>query len=167
MQAAWWAICFHSFSLGSVLSNTADKGTVPDSVIYSFYIGAAVLIACAVYTSVKVKEMPPKEFEEFHGITADEKKEKARLLLTAETCTQSILDGRLGTVILLGSLYVYVDLYHRSHCRYGMAYHRCSVGRIPRGRQIGSVFYLPYKPSVRFYGPLFCPCSVHASWPIP
>lgn len=59
------------------ISNTADKGTVPDSVIYSFYIGAAVLIACAVYTSVKVKEMPPKEFEEFHGITADEKKEKA------------------------------------------------------------------------------------------
>lgn len=30
-----------------------------------------------VYTTVKVKEMPPKEFEEFHGITADEKKEKA------------------------------------------------------------------------------------------
>ncbi|MBP6064479.1 SLC45 family MFS transporter [Bacteroides sp.] len=59
------------------ISNTADKGTVPDSVIYSFYIGAAVLIACAVYTSIKVKEMPPKEFEEFHGITADEKKEKS------------------------------------------------------------------------------------------
>ena len=59
------------------ISNIADKGTVPDSVIYSFYIGAAVLIVCAIYTSVKVKEMPPKEFEEFHGITANEKKEKA------------------------------------------------------------------------------------------
>jgi len=59
------------------ISNTADKGTVPDSVIYSFYIGAAILILCVIYTTVKVKEMPPKEFEEFHGITADEKKEKA------------------------------------------------------------------------------------------
>ena len=59
------------------ISNIADKGTVPDSVIYSFYIGAAILIGCVIYTTVKVKEMPPKEFEEFHGITADEKKEKA------------------------------------------------------------------------------------------
>lgn len=59
------------------ISNIADKGTVPDSVIYSFYIGAAILIGCVIYTTVKVKEMPPREFEEFHGITADEKKEKA------------------------------------------------------------------------------------------
>ena len=62
------------------ISNIADKGTVPDSVIYSFYIGAAILILCVIYTTVKVKEMPPKEFEEFHGITADEKKEKSNFL---------------------------------------------------------------------------------------
>lgn len=59
------------------ISNIAEKGTIPDSVIYSFYIGAAILILCVIYTTVKVKEMPPKEFEEFHGITAAEKKEKA------------------------------------------------------------------------------------------
>lgn len=58
------------------ISNIAGKGTVPDSVIYSFYIGAAILIGCVIYTTLKVKEMPPKEFEAFHGITADEKKEK-------------------------------------------------------------------------------------------
>ncbi len=62
------------------ISNTANKGTVPDSVIYSFYIGAAILIFCTIYTVVKVKEMPPKEFEEFHGITAEEKKEKTDFL---------------------------------------------------------------------------------------
>lgn len=58
------------------ISNIADKGTVPDSVIYSFYIGAAILILCVIYTTLKVKEMPPKEFESFHGITSAEKKEK-------------------------------------------------------------------------------------------
>lgn len=58
------------------INNVAAKGTVPDSVIYSFYIGSAILMLCVIYTSVKVKEMPPKEFEEFHGITADEKQEK-------------------------------------------------------------------------------------------
>ena len=43
------------------ISNTAEKaGTVPDSVIYSFYIGAAILILCVIYTTVKVKEIPPR-----------------------------------------------------------------------------------------------------------
>jgi len=59
------------------ISNVAEKGTVPDSVIYSFYIGAAILMLCVIYTVVKVKEMPPKEYEEFHGITAKEKNEKS------------------------------------------------------------------------------------------
>ena len=50
------------------ISNTAPEGVVPDSVIYSFYVGAAILILCVLYTFFKVKEMPPKEYAEFHGI---------------------------------------------------------------------------------------------------
>lgn len=59
------------------IQNIAAPGMVPDTVIYSFYVGAIILILCVIYTSVKVKEMPPKEFEKFHGITAEEKKEKS------------------------------------------------------------------------------------------
>ena len=51
------------------ISNIAPKGVIPDSVIYSFYIGAAILILCVIYTSVKVKEMPPKEYAEYHGLS--------------------------------------------------------------------------------------------------
>ena len=58
------------------ISNIAEKGTIPDSVIYSFYVGATILILCVIYTMIKVKEMPPCEFESFHGITATEKQEK-------------------------------------------------------------------------------------------
>ncbi len=58
------------------VSNVARDGVVPDSVIYSFYIGAAILILCVLYTSFKVKELPPKEYEAFHGITEGEKHEK-------------------------------------------------------------------------------------------
>ncbi|MFI3279575.1 MAG: SLC45 family MFS transporter [Rikenellaceae bacterium] len=58
------------------VSNVARDGVVPDSVIYSFYIGAAILILCVLYTSLKVKELPPKEYEAFHGITEGEKHEK-------------------------------------------------------------------------------------------
>ncbi|MBR5042908.1 MAG: SLC45 family MFS transporter [Bacteroidales bacterium] len=50
------------------IRNTAPEGVVPDSVIYSFWCGAAILIACVLYTFLKVKEMPPKEYAEFHGI---------------------------------------------------------------------------------------------------
>jgi maltose/moltooligosaccharide transporter len=50
------------------IANSAPKGIVPDSVIYSFYGGAAILILCVLYTFVKVKEMPPKEYAEFHDI---------------------------------------------------------------------------------------------------
>lgn len=32
------------------IANTAAKGTIPDSVIYSFYVGAAILILCVIYT---------------------------------------------------------------------------------------------------------------------
>ena len=59
------------------VSNTAPTGIIPDSVIYSFYAGAAILMLCVLFTSLKVKEMPPKEYDEFHGITAAEKKEKS------------------------------------------------------------------------------------------
>lgn len=50
------------------ISNVAPEGVVPDSVIYSFYIGAAILILCVIYTVTRVKEMPPKEYAEFHDI---------------------------------------------------------------------------------------------------
>ena len=58
------------------IANTAPKGVVPDSVIYSFYCGAAILILCVLYTFLRVKEMPPKEYAEFHGIDLRDKKEE-------------------------------------------------------------------------------------------
>ena len=49
------------------IANTAPKGVIPDSVIYSFYVGAAILILCVIYTVWKVKEWNPKEYEEYNG----------------------------------------------------------------------------------------------------
>lgn len=58
------------------LANTAPQGVVPDSVIYSFYVGAAILILCVIYTFFRVHEMPPKEYAEFHGIDLQAEEEK-------------------------------------------------------------------------------------------
>jgi len=49
------------------LSNVAPRGVVPDSVIWSFYIGAAVLILCVIYTSLKVKEWDPKTYTAYNA----------------------------------------------------------------------------------------------------
>lgn len=74
--------------LALFLSNTAPSGEVPSTVTWAFYIGAAVLLLCVVYTFIKVKEMPPHEYAEYHGIKTEssEKKEKtniAELLVNA------------------------------------------------------------------------------------
>ena len=50
------------------IANTAPEGVVPDSVIWSFYCGAAILILCVMYTFLKVKEFNPEEYAAFHGI---------------------------------------------------------------------------------------------------
>ena len=62
------------------VSNIAEGNKVPDSVTYSFYGGAAILIICVVYTFLKVKEMPPKEYAAYHGITQEQDKEKSNFL---------------------------------------------------------------------------------------
>ncbi len=49
------------------ISNVAAKGVIPDSVIWSFYIGAAILIGCVIYTTLKVKEWNPQEYAEYNG----------------------------------------------------------------------------------------------------
>lgn len=58
------------------ISNTAKAGVVPDSVIWSFYVGAAILILCVLYTFLSVKELNPQEYAEFHGIRENEKETK-------------------------------------------------------------------------------------------
>ena len=47
------------------VQNTAPEGVIPNSVIYSFYIGAAILILCVIYTTVNVKEYSPEEMKQF------------------------------------------------------------------------------------------------------
>ena len=50
------------------ISNIAPEGIIPDSVKWSFYVGAAILILCVLYTFFAVKEMNPEEYAEFHGV---------------------------------------------------------------------------------------------------
>ena len=50
------------------LKNVAPEGVVPDSVIWSFYIGAAILILCVIYTVAKVREWNPQEYRRYNPV---------------------------------------------------------------------------------------------------
>ena len=62
------------------VQNTAAEGHVPPSVIWSFYIGGAILLLSVVWTVFRTKEYAPKEYCEQNGIDFDawsaKKKEK-------------------------------------------------------------------------------------------
>ena len=58
------------------ISNVAAKGVIPDSVIWSFYIGAAILIGCVIYTTLKVKEWNPQEYAEYNGSNKEEENDE-------------------------------------------------------------------------------------------
>jgi maltose/moltooligosaccharide transporter len=47
------------------IASVAPEGIIPDSVKWSFYVGAAILILCVIYTTMKVKEYTPTEMAAF------------------------------------------------------------------------------------------------------
>ena len=47
------------------ISNTADPGTIPDSVKFSFYIGGIVFLLAVLYTVFSTKEYSPEELKRF------------------------------------------------------------------------------------------------------
>ncbi|WP_223600252.1 MFS transporter [Chryseobacterium sp. GVT01B] len=57
------------------ISNEAPAGFVADNVIYSFYIGAALLIISILYTIMTTREYSPQEFADFEDGKEAEKQE--------------------------------------------------------------------------------------------
>ncbi|MBR6283719.1 MAG: MFS transporter, partial [Muribaculaceae bacterium] len=56
------------------IASVAAPGIVPDSVKWSFYVGAAILIACVLYTMANVKEYTPEQMAAFQEAAQAEKK---------------------------------------------------------------------------------------------
>lgn len=62
------------------LKNTAPTGEVPQTVIWSFYLGAAILLICVLYSLVKIKEWPPQVYNEYNGVATKEKTKSPGLI---------------------------------------------------------------------------------------
>lgn len=65
--AAIFPFIFTAFGV----ANTAKKGVVPQSVVISFYVGAAILLLTSLLTIFKVHEYDPKTYAKYHGITEE------------------------------------------------------------------------------------------------
>lgn len=54
------------------VSKVAAEGQIPNNVIYSFYVGATVLIATILWTVITTKEYSPEEMESHHATPIQE-----------------------------------------------------------------------------------------------
>ena len=62
------------------VQSVAPEGQIPPSVTWSFYIGAAILILCVLYTGAKVKEWNPEDYAKYNNIKKEDKEESTNLL---------------------------------------------------------------------------------------
>lgn len=49
------------------ISNTAPAGQIPDSVKFSFYLGAFAFFAAVLWSVIRTREYPPEEFRYYNG----------------------------------------------------------------------------------------------------
>ena len=57
------------------VSNTPSAGhKVAPTVVWAFYFGGGTLLLSVLWTAFTTKEYPPKEYEEYHNISTEEKK---------------------------------------------------------------------------------------------
>jgi maltose/moltooligosaccharide transporter len=73
------------------VTNTAAEGSVPASVIWSFYLGGAALILSVLVTVFKTKEYPPEEFEAYNQITEADKAEKISFWQTLKSTPDTMM----------------------------------------------------------------------------
>ena len=87
------------------ISDTAPEGVIPDTVKYSFYLGAAAFFLAVLWTVIRSKEYSPEEFEAFEK--AESKASTSENQVEVTTIKQRnvgllmMLFGLLGTMGLV------------------------------------------------------------------
>ncbi len=64
------------------VSSVAPEGMIPDTVTWSFYIGAAILLLCVLYTGATVKEWNPEDYAKYNNIKKEDAEEKGGNLVS-------------------------------------------------------------------------------------
>jgi maltose/moltooligosaccharide transporter len=61
------------------MSNTAKRGVVPNTVIWSYLCAAAVLLFTGLWTVFNVKEYDPETYAKYHHIDPEERNKSVSL----------------------------------------------------------------------------------------
>lgn len=80
------------------IANTAEPGHVPDSVIWSFYIGGSILLISVLWTVFRTKEYAPKEFAEYQGKTAEEEQRSEHMSFWKTLVSMPLVMRQLAVV---------------------------------------------------------------------
>lgn len=122
---SWLPWIFTKFGI----SNDAPAGEVAPNVVWSFYVGAFILLATIIYTIVTVKEYSPEEFRRFKGdekkVEEDKKEKNMFKAIFRDTMRMPIRMQRLGWVqffswFALFSMWVYSTSALATH-HYGLS----------------------------------------------
>ena len=74
------------------------KGHVQHNVVYSFYAGGIVLIACLLWTIFKTKEYPPEEYAKFHPEESETETKKGLSVILKDFVAMPKTMRQLGLV---------------------------------------------------------------------
>jgi maltose/moltooligosaccharide transporter len=80
------------------ISKTADPGQVPDNVIYSFYVGALVLLLSIVWTVITTKEYSPAEYQKYHPDEPEIEESKGLMVIFKDFAKMPVTMRQLGLV---------------------------------------------------------------------
>jgi maltose/moltooligosaccharide transporter len=86
--------------------NEAPAGQVPPSVIWSFYIGGAVLILSVLVTILKTREYPPAEFSSFNHAGGSEKQQHTSFWATLRSMPKTMLQLAVVQLFAWFALYL-------------------------------------------------------------
>lgn len=90
------------------ISNTAPENQVPQSVKFSFFIGAAVFILAILWTVFKTKEYPPEVLASFENKEEKNKKTSAEINLTTQK--KVLVCFRTGIILFILGLLTLIPL---------------------------------------------------------
>jgi maltose/moltooligosaccharide transporter len=95
ISGSWLPYIFSEY-LG--VSKTADAGSVPNNVIFSFYVGAAVLLISILWTIVTTKEYTPEEMNAFDNEHPQDEETKGILSIFKDFSNMPQVMKQLGIV---------------------------------------------------------------------
>ncbi len=85
------------------MSNTAEEGVIPDSVLWSFYLGAAIFLTAVLWTVFKSKEYSPEELASF-GNVSEHGNEKVEMSAISQKARSRKQQATGLTTVVLGAV---------------------------------------------------------------